>query len=113
MWIWLISVLIVVADWVGGTLLEWPLWLDILITVGAVLLIVAWFVGRRVRGLHKARAIERDMMKQAAATGHETARPDRRAEIMDLQAQMQRGLEALRRAPHGGGAAPSFACPGT
>jgi type VI secretion system protein ImpL len=110
MWIWLISILIVVADWVGGTLLGWPLWLEILISVLAVLLIVAWFVGRRVRGLLKARAIERDMMKQAQQQAM-NARPDRRAEILDLQAQMQRGLEALRRAPHGGGASALFRLP--
>ena len=110
MWIWLLSVLIVVADWVGGTLLGWPLWLEILITVGAVLLIVGWFVGRRVRGLLKARAIEREMMKQAQQQAM-NARPDRRAEIVELQAQMQRGLQALRQAPHGGGSSALFRLP--
>jgi type VI secretion system protein ImpL len=110
MWIWLISILIVVADWIGGTLLGWPLWLEILVSVLAALLVVAWFVGRRVRGLLKARAIERDMMKQAHQQAM-NARPDRRAEILDLQAQMQRGLEALRQAPHGGGASALFRLP--
>src|SRR3984885_6198586 len=109
-WIWLLAVLIIVGAWVGGTLLGWPLWLEILISVLAVLLIVAWFVGRRVRGLLKARAIERDMMKQAQQQAM-NARPDRRAEILDLQAQMQRGLEALRRSPHGGGASALFRLP--
>jgi type VI secretion system protein ImpL len=110
MWIWLISILIVVADWIGGTLLGWPLWLEILISVLAALLIVGWFVGRRVRGLLRARAIERDMMKQAHQQAM-NARPDRRAEIMELQAQMQRGLQALRQAPHGGGGSALFRLP--
>jgi type VI secretion system protein ImpL len=110
MWIWLISILIVVADWIGGTLLGWPLWLEILVSVLAALLIVGWFVGRRVRGLLKARAIERDMMKQAHQHAM-NARPDRRAEILDLQAQMQRGLQALRQAPQGGGASALFRLP--
>ena len=112
MWIWLISILIVVADWIGGTLLGWPLWLEILISVLAALLIVGWFVGRRVLGLLKARAIERDLLKQAQQQAL-NARPDRRAEIMELQAQMQRGLQALRQAPHGGGGSALFRCPGT
>jgi len=110
MWIWLIAILIVVGTWVGGTLLGWPMWLEILLTVGAVLLIVAWYVGRRVRGLLKARAIERDMLKQAQQQAL-NARPDRRAEIMDLQAQMQRGLQALRQAPNSGGGAALFRLP--
>jgi len=110
MWIWLISILIVVADWIGGTLLGWPLWLEILISVLAALLIVGWFVGRRVGGLLKARAIERDMMRQAHQQAM-NARPDRRAEILELQAQMQRGLQALRQAPHGGGGSALFRLP--
>src|ERR1700733_9306386 len=102
-WIWLLAVLIIVGAWVGGTLLGWPLWLEILITVFAVLLVFGSFLWRRLRGLLKARAMEREMMKQAQQQAL-NARPDRRAEIMDLQAQMQRGLQALRQAPHGGGA---------
>src|SRR5580658_10077129 len=110
MWIWLIAILIVVATWVGGTLLGWPIWLEILITVFAFLLIVGWYVGGRVRGVLKARAIERDMLKQAQQQAL-NARPDRRAEIMDLQAQMQRGLQALRQAPNSGGGSALFRLP--
>jgi type VI secretion system protein ImpL len=110
MWIWLIAILITVGAWVGGTLLGWPIWLEILITVGAFLLVVGWYVGGRVRGLLKARAIERDMLKQAQQQAL-NARPDRRAEIMDLQAQMQRGLQALRQAPNSGGGSALFRLP--
>ncbi len=110
MWIWLIAILIVVGTWVGGTLLGWPLWLEILITVFAALLVVGWYVGGRVRGVLKARAIERDMLKQAQQQAL-NARPDRRAEIMDLQAQMQRGLQALRQAPNSGGGSALFRLP--
>ncbi|MGH7298003.1 MAG: type VI secretion system membrane subunit TssM, partial [Polyangiaceae bacterium] len=103
MWIWLLAVLIIAGDWIAGTFLEWPLWLEILITVFAVLLVVGWLVGGRVRGLLRARAIERDMLKQAEQQAM-NARPDRRAEILALQAQMQQGLMAFRQS-RGGGAA--------
>ncbi|HEY8038284.1 MAG TPA: type VI secretion system membrane subunit TssM [Polyangiaceae bacterium] len=95
MWIWLLAIVLVIGAWVGGFLLEWPLWLEILITVFAVLLVIGWAVAGRVRGMLKARALERDMLKQAEQQAL-NARPDRRAEIMELQAQMQRGLQALR-----------------
>ncbi|HEX3595216.1 MAG TPA: type VI secretion protein IcmF/TssM N-terminal domain-containing protein, partial [Polyangiaceae bacterium] len=39
------------------------------------------------------------------------ARPDRRAEILDLQAQMQKGLQALRQAPNSGGGSALFRLP--
>jgi type VI secretion system protein ImpL len=110
MWIWLIAILITVADWIGGTLLGWPLWLEILITVGAFLLVVGWYVGRVVRAHLKSRAIERDMLKQAQQQAM-NARPDRRAEIMDLQTQMQKGLQALRQAPNSGGGSALFKLP--
>src|SRR5579885_3160738 len=110
MWIWLIAVLLVAGAWIGGTLLGWPLWLEILITVFAVLLVVGWLVGGRVRAALKARALERDLLKQAEEQAR-NARPDRRGEIMDLQAQMQRGLQALKQARAGGGGSALYRLP--
>jgi type VI secretion system protein ImpL len=111
MWIWLLAVLLVAGAWIGGTLLGWPLWLEILITVFAVLLVVGWLVGGRVRALLKARALERDLLKQAEEQAR-NARPDRRGEIMDLQAQMQRGLQAMRQGGRmGGGASALYRLP--
>src|SRR5579859_1276444 len=104
MWIWLLAVLIVAGAWIGGTLLGWPLWLEILITVFAVLLVVGWFVGGRIRIALKARALERDLLKQAEEQAR-NARPDRRGEIMELQQQMQRGMAAMKASRMGGGSA--------
>src|SRR5579871_1720356 len=103
MWIWLLAVLITAGAWIGGTLLGWPLWLEILITVFAILLVVAWLVGGRVRAALKARALERDLLRQAEEQAR-NARPDRRAEIMELQAQMQRGITAMKQSRMTGGA---------
>jgi type VI secretion system protein ImpL len=110
MWIWLLAVLLVAGAWVGGTLLGWPLWLEVLITVFAVLLVVGWLVGGRVRAALKARALERDLLKQAEEQAR-NARPDRRGEIMDLQAQMQRGLQAMRQDRMGGGSSALYRLP--
>src|SRR3984885_11397510 len=96
MWIWLLAVFIILGSWLGGYFLEWPLWLKILLTVLAVLMVVGWLVARRLRAMMKARALERELLKQAEQQAL-SARPDRRAEILELQVQMQRGLEALRQ----------------
>jgi type VI secretion system protein ImpL len=96
MWIWLLAVFLIIGTWVGGYFLDWPLWLKILLTVVAVLLVVGWLVFRRVRAVMKARALERELLKQAEEQAL-NARPDRRAEILELQVQMQRGLQALKQ----------------
>jgi type VI secretion system protein ImpL len=90
MWIWLLAIFIVIGTWVGGFFLDWPLWLKILLTVVAVLIVVGWYVFRRVRASMKAKALERELLKQAEQQAL-NARPDRRAEILELQVQMQRG----------------------
>jgi type VI secretion system protein ImpL len=110
MWIWLIAVLLVAGAWIGGTLLAWPLWLEILVTVFAVMLVVAWLVGGRVRAMLKARALERDLLKQAEEQAR-NARPDRRGEIMELQAQMQRGLQAMKQSRMSGGGSALYRLP--
>ena len=103
MWIWLLAVIIVAGAWVARIALGWiPEWLAVVLTLGALLLIVARLAGGRIRALLRAQALERDLMKQAQQQALD-ARPDRRAEIADLQTQMQRGLAAIRQT--GGGAA--------
>ncbi len=106
MWIWLLAVIIAIGAWVGGYFLAWPLWLKVLLTVVAVLLVVGWIVGRRLRASMKARALERELLKQAEQQVL-NARPDRRAEILELQVQIQKGLAALKssRLAAGGGSA--------
>ena len=106
MWIWFLSITLTAGIWVAGHFLELPLWLEILLTAVVVASLVAWVVGRRVRASLKARALERELLKQAEQQAM-NARPDRRAEILELHAQMQRGLQALRGsrlASRGGGA---------
>ena len=109
MWIWLLAVIIVAAAWVGHLVFHWfPDWVPILVTFLAVLMVIARLVGGRVRALLKAKALERELFKQAEQQAL-NARPDRRAEIQDLQTQMQRGLVALKQSP--GGAAALYNLP--
>ncbi|MGD0676378.1 MAG: type VI secretion system membrane subunit TssM [Polyangiaceae bacterium] len=95
MWIWLLSFIVTVAIWVAGYILPFPLWLEILLTAAVALILTGAIVARRVRASLKARTLERELLKQAEQQAL-NARPDRRAEIAVLQAQMKRGLQALR-----------------
>jgi type VI secretion system protein ImpL len=104
MWIWLLAVIFVAAAWVARLVFGWiPEWVAVIVTIVAVLAIVARLAGSRLRALLRARALERDLIKQAQQQAL-NARPDRRGEIADLQVQMQRGLQALRQSPSGAAA---------
>ena len=89
------GVLLLVGTWVGGWLLAWPLWLKLVLTALVVILVAAWFLGRFLLNRVRGSALERDIMKQAEDQVA-NARPDRRAEIAQLQFQMKRGIDALK-----------------
>ena len=118
MWIWLVAIILLILTWLVFYWLpiagKWnvdenhvpqpwlPQWLCILLSVVAVLLIVGYYVLRKVREIRKAQALERELMRQAEEQA-KNARPDRRAEIIDLQAQVQKGLQALKKSGAGKG----------
>jgi type VI secretion system protein ImpL len=95
LWLMIIAALLVVGIWVGGFFLAWGLWLKIGLTAAIVLIVVGAFVARRLRAVLRARRLEQEMLKQAEEQAA-NARPDRRAEILELQAQFQRGIKALK-----------------
>ena len=93
--VWILAALAAAAIWFAGYLLAWPLGLEIGLTAGVLALVALTFVLRRWRANAAARALERELMKQAEAQVA-NARPDRRAEIYELQAQFKKGLGALK-----------------
>jgi type VI secretion system protein ImpL len=101
-WFWLLALFIVVGTWVGGFFLGWALWVKILLTVLAALIVVGAYSYRRIRAAIRDRALERELLKQAEQQVM-NARPDRRAEIAQLQVQFQRGIQSLRQSRLGGG----------
>lgn len=101
-WFWLLALFIVLGTWVGGFFLGWALWLKIVLTVVAALIVGGAYVGRMLRNRMRDKALERELLKQAEQQAI-NARPDRRAEIAQLQVQFQRGLQALRQSRLGSG----------
>ncbi|MBX3231381.1 MAG: type VI secretion system membrane subunit TssM [Labilithrix sp.] len=102
MWAWIVAVVLVIGAWAAGFFFEVALWIRIAITVVAVLLIVGYYVVRRIRAKSAAKALERELLKQAEQQAA-NARPDRRAEINELHAQFKRGLGALKGSRLGAG----------
>ena len=96
MWLFVVAALLIAGIWVGGWLLSWPLWIQVVLTCLILLAVVGVFVFRRVRAVHAARALEREILAQADMQAA-TARPDRRAEILALQEQMRQGIAALKK----------------
>lgn len=102
MWAWILAAIVVIAAWAAGWLFELALWIRIAITAGAVLFVIGYYVVQRLRAKAAARALERELMKQAEQQAA-NARPDRRAEINELHAQFKKGLAALKTSRLGAG----------
>jgi type VI secretion system protein ImpL len=106
MGIFILALLLIAAAWIGGYFLGLALWIKIAITAFAVLLVVGVLLYRRWRAKRAARALEEELIKQAEEQVA-NARPDRRAEIFELQQQFKKGLAALKSSKlgsSGGGA---------
>lgn len=101
-WFWLLAIFILVGTWVGGFFLAWPLWLKILLTVLAVLIVAGAYLANRIRAALRDKALERELLRQAEQQAM-NARPDRRAEIAQLQVNFQKGIQSLRQSRIGGG----------
>ena len=100
--IFVLAILLVAAAWIGGYFLGIALWIKIAVTAFAVLLVVGSIFFRRWRATRAARALENELIKQAEQQAA-NARPDKRAEIYELQAQFKKGLAALKASKLGAG----------
>src|SRR5690606_37872300 len=87
--VWLLSIL---ASFFG---IDVNLWWRIGLSVGLILIGVGVIVFRRLRATARAKALERELAKQSDLHAA-NARPDRRADIVELQRQMQQGISALK-----------------
>lgn len=112
MWAVILATLVTIAIWGAGYFFEIALWIRITVTLVAILFVAAVFVIQRMRAKSAARALERELMKQAEQQAA-NARPDRRVEINELHAQFKKGLAALKgsRLGAGTGASALYALP--
>lgn len=98
----IVAALLIAATWPLVVLLGAPLWIAILVTVVLVLVVVTVAVARWAHARMRAAALERELLRQAEQQAQQV-RPDRRPEILALQAQMKAALTTLKRSKLGGG----------
>ncbi|MEO6598862.1 MAG: type VI secretion system membrane subunit TssM, partial [Polyangiaceae bacterium] len=112
LWLAIGLFLLVALVWTSTLLLKLPLWIAIVVTVLAILCFITVLVVRQVRAAMRASALERELLKQAAAQAAQV-RPDRRPEVLALQAQMKAAIAGLKRTKLGGkgGSAALYALP--
>ena len=99
---WILAALVALIAWALWFLLELPLWIPIVVTAVMLVTAVAVFVLRKVRAARAAKALEQAIAQQGAQQAA-NARPERRAEIQELQRQVQGGINALKASKLGGG----------
>ncbi|MGE0325269.1 MAG: type VI secretion system membrane subunit TssM [Polyangiaceae bacterium] len=107
MWVWVFGVVSLAIIWLGSWVAGW---FEVNIGVGWRILasfLVALFVGavlglRRLKARRAARAFEAEILKQSEQQAA-YARPDRRAEILELRQQMEQGIGSLKSSRLGGG----------
>lgn len=102
MFAWILAAIIVLGAWAAYWFFSLPLWIPLVATLVAVLVVVGFYVVRRLRAKAAAGALERELMKQAEQQAA-NARPDRRAEINELHVQFKKGLAALKGSRLGAG----------
>ncbi len=113
MW-WVLSALLALIVWALWYILKFPLWIPIVGTVLIVLASVVRLLWNRIRASRAASALEKAIAQQGAQQAL-NARPERRAEIQELQKQVQGGINALKTSKLGkgkkGGAAALYSLP--
>ncbi len=113
MW-WVFSALLALIVWALWYILKLPLWLPIVGTILVVLAAVVRLLWGKIRASRAATALERAIAHQGMQQAI-NARPERRAEIQELQKQVQGGINALKTSKLGkgkkGGAAALYSLP--
>jgi type VI secretion system protein ImpL len=108
--LWILAALLLVAIWVGGTLLGVSLLFRVLASLGVALMVAGVLLFRWWRARRAAAALERELLKQAEQQAADAA-PDRRVEIGQLKKQLEKGIASLRKSKLGGGGSALYALP--
>ena len=117
MMLWIVGIVLLLLIWGGGFVLGYvgypvSVATQLLLSLIPVLLVVGVLLYRRWRARAAARAIEQELLRQSEQQAA-SAKPDRRAEILQLHRQMQEGIAALKKSKLGGrrGAGALYALP--
>src|SRR6186713_433913 len=99
-WTSVIVVILLLTIWGGGYILsvfdvEVSLTLQVTASVIVLLGAIGWVVTRKILAQRRAKALEAEILRQSEQAAA-AARPDRRAEIIELQKRVLQGIKALQ-----------------
>ncbi len=112
MW-WILSGLLILIVWALEFIVGYNLTIAVILTAVIAIFALALFIFRFVQASRSAAALEKAIAAQGAQQAL-NARPERRAEIQELQKQIQSGIAALKTSKLGGkkgGAAALYSLP--
>jgi type VI secretion system protein ImpL len=95
---YIVAAFVIIAVWAAYILFFSPpedLWAPLAITALVVFVLLAIVIARRLRARRAARELEKALAAQAAEQAR-TARPDMQAEILQMQQEFQRAIQALK-----------------
>jgi type VI secretion system protein ImpL len=108
---YILALLVIVAVWVAWVFLSViPIWVPIAVTALTLLLLVAIVLVRVIRARRAASQLERALAEQAAQHAR-SARPDVQAEIMEVKAEFEKAIAALKTSKLGKGGNSLYALP--
>ncbi len=110
---WIFSGLLILIVWALQFIFSFRTWIPILITAVIATFALALAIFRRIQAARSAAALEKAIAAQGAQQAL-NARPERRAEIQELQKQVTGGISALKTSKLGGkkgGAAALYSLP--
>jgi type VI secretion system protein ImpL len=101
---WILSGLLILIIWTLKIILQAALsyWVPIIVTIVISIFMIALFIYQRISIGRAAGALEKAIAQQGAQQAL-NARPERRAEITELQKQVQTGINALKTSKLGKG----------
>jgi len=95
-WLWFVlGGLLILISWALKLVLDWGSSIPVLVTVFVVLAVFGIWLTKFLLGRRAAKKLENAMMAQGAQQAM-NARPERRAEIQELQKQLQNGITAIK-----------------
>ncbi len=96
MWLWFVlGGLLILISWALKLVLDWGTSIPVLVTVFVVLAVFGIWLTKFLLQRRAAKKLENAMMQQGAQQAM-NARPERRAEIQELQKQLQQGITAIK-----------------
>jgi type VI secretion system protein ImpL len=99
--IYVLFALLAGFGWAIVFVLQWPIWVGLIITAAMVVGAVTFFIVRTVSARRSAGGLEKALADQARQQ-EANASPQKRAEIQALQKQLSDGINALKQSKLGG-----------